>query len=101
MAQSKKAKERKDIRELDKTKGELSAAQAAKNMVQAIRNMYNESSSSAAGGPESLRGGADRSASTRIGAGDSSLRDEDRPEWASAMSNKDYYRAGTSKFTSS
>ena len=33
IAQVKKAKERKDIRDLDKTKSEQSAAQSAKNMV--------------------------------------------------------------------
>lgn len=98
MAQSKKAKERKDIRELDKTKGELSAAQAARNMVQTIRNMYNESSNSSTGDG---RNGGDRSNSARMGGADSSLRDEDRPEWASAMSNKDYYRTSHNKFTSS
>jgi len=46
MAQGKKAKERKDIRDMDKSKGaDQSSVQSARNMVQAIRNMYSSNSS--------------------------------------------------------
>ena len=83
MAQAKKAKERKDIRDMDKTKQEQSSAMSARNMVQAIRNMYNNTSSSSK---------ADRGGPQREG---------DRPEWASAMSNKDYYRTSQSTYTCS
>jgi len=84
MAQVKKAKERKDIRDLDKSKSEQSAAQAARNMVQAIRNMYNNSASS-----------------TSASRGGGLQREGDRPEWASAMSNKDYYRTSQNTYTCS
>lgn len=84
MAQVKKAKERKDIRDIDKTKSEQSAAQAARNMVQTIRNMYNNSNNSTSA---SRAGGLSR--------------EGDRPEWASAMNTKDYYRTSQSTFTCS
>ena len=90
MSQAKKAKERKDIRDMDKTKTEQSAAQNARNMVQAIRNMYSSNQSTAA---------ESQSQSNKRGGGPS--REGDRPEWASAMSNKDYYRTSQSTYTCS
>ena len=54
-------------------------------MVQAIRSMYNTS--------------ANGSSTARMGGGPS--REGDRPEWASAMSNKDYYRTSASSYTCS
>ena len=86
MAQAKKAKERKDIRDMDKSKSDQSSAMSARNMVQAIRNMYNS-----AGG----------SSSSRHDRGGPPQREGDRPEWASAMSNKDYYRTSQSTYTCS
>lgn len=71
---------------MDKTKTEQSAAQNARNMVQAIRNMYSSNQSTAAG--------------SKSGGGGPS-REGDRPEWASAMSNKDYYRTSQSTYTCS
>ena len=54
-------------------------------MVQAIRSMYNTSSNAGS--------------ASRMGGGPS--REGDRPEWASAMSNKDYYRTSASSYTCS
>lgn len=60
---------------MDKSKSDQSVAQAARNMVQAIRNMYNNTSNA-----------------TSTTRGSILSREGDRPEWAQAMNNKDYYR---------
>ena len=56
-------------------------------MVQTIRNMYS--------------GSANTAPTTNSRGGGGPSREGDRPEWASAMNNKDYYRTSQSTFTCS